>query len=60
VAVELTISIVGMAVSAIVGVGTGGAAQPPINPAMQISQSEVFMNSSLVVEPQQAFNPIIL
>jgi hypothetical protein len=50
VAVGSTIAIAGVFVGAIVGLGAGGAAHPPINPAMPISQSEVFMSSSRDVE----------
>jgi hypothetical protein len=51
VAVGFTISIAGVLDAAIVGPDAGCTPQPPISPAMKISQSEVFMSSSLVVEP---------
>jgi hypothetical protein len=60
VAVGLMISIAGVFGTAIVGPGAGGATQPPINPAMKIDTSEIFMSSSLVIEPQQSLIRIIL
>jgi hypothetical protein len=52
VAVGAMISIVGVLDIAIVGLGAGGATQPQIIPAMKIDKSEIFMSSSLVIEPQ--------
>ncbi len=50
---------VGLRVAMIVGPGSMDAAQPPINPAMTISQSRFFVNTSLESEPSENIIRII-